>query len=196
MQNNHLWKLGTINVRTGREDQKLERIVHEINKANLSICALQEVRRLSQGSATIPKQINGTTNQYEVYWSGYARKRIHGVGLVVKVDPNIEVNDIIYVTSRIIVADITLYGCKLKVICCYAPTEEDTVSAKDIFYNKIKSLINKTEKDRKVICLGVRQPQLVGRIHRFVKIRLLKILNSMTMENASTPSLITAICLF
>jgi len=26
MQNNHLWKLGTINVRTGREDQKLERI--------------------------------------------------------------------------------------------------------------------------------------------------------------------------
>ena len=154
MQKNHLWKLGTINVRTGREDQKLERIVHEINKANLSICALQEVRRLSQGSATIPKQINDATNQYEVYWSGYARKRIHGVGLVVKVDPNIEVNSIIYVNSRIIVADITLYGCKLKVICCYAPTEEDTLSAKDTFYNKIKSLINKTEKDRKVICLG------------------------------------------
>ena len=38
------WRLGTVNVRTAKEDEKLERVVKEINKADLTICALQEVR--------------------------------------------------------------------------------------------------------------------------------------------------------
>ena len=154
MQNTYQWKLGTINVRTGKEDQKLERIVREIDKANLSICALQETRRLSKGSATIPIKVNNATNNYEVYWSGYAQKRIHGVGIVVKVDPNIEASNIIYVNSRIIVAEITLHGCLLKIVCCYAPTEDDSSSSKDQFYNKLRTLITNTESNRKVICLG------------------------------------------
>ncbi|XP_066911780.1 uncharacterized protein [Clytia hemisphaerica] len=154
MQNTYQWKLGTINVRTGREDQKLERIIREIDKADINICALQEVRRFSQGSASIPIKTNDFTNKYEVYWSGYTQKRMHGAGIVVKVNPNIEVSDIIYVNSRIIVAEITLYGCHLKIICCYAPTEEDSKSSKDKFYSKIRTLVTNTESNRKVICLG------------------------------------------
>ena len=43
-KNFHLWRIGTINIRTGKDDQKIERVIHEIAKAKLSICCLQEVR--------------------------------------------------------------------------------------------------------------------------------------------------------
>jgi len=41
--------LTTINIRTEKEDKKIERVIHEIAKAKLSVCCLQEVRRLKQG---------------------------------------------------------------------------------------------------------------------------------------------------
>jgi len=41
------WKVGTINIRTGNDDEKIERVVSEIDRANLAICGLQEVRRLN-----------------------------------------------------------------------------------------------------------------------------------------------------
>ena len=65
----HEWSIGTINVRTGREDEKLESVVRQINKARLSICALQEVRRLKTGSALITCK-NGDDDKgsnYEVH---------------------------------------------------------------------------------------------------------------------------------
>ena len=49
----HQWKIGTVNIRTGKDDSKLERVVKEIDKAGLYICGLQEVRRLRKGSAII-----------------------------------------------------------------------------------------------------------------------------------------------
>ena len=36
----HLWRKGTINVRTGKNDQKIERVIHGIAKAKLSVCCL------------------------------------------------------------------------------------------------------------------------------------------------------------
>ena len=41
------------------------------------------------------------------------------------------------VSPRIIAASVLLYGCSLQVIWCYAPTEEDSDSSKNIFYNKL-----------------------------------------------------------
>ena len=122
--------------------------------ADLSICALQEVRRLNKGLATISSTVNDLTNKFEVHRSGNVRKRIHGVGIVIKVDLNIEVNEVIFVNSRIIVADVIIYGCSLKVISCYAPTEDDSKTSKDSFYNCLRKLLVNTNKNRKVICLG------------------------------------------
>ncbi|XP_066925162.1 uncharacterized protein [Clytia hemisphaerica] len=121
MKHFHNWKLGTINVRTAREDEKLEKVFKEIRKANLSICGLQEVRR-KNGLALI--ELNELNEKYEVYWSGYATKRIHGVGIAIKVDLN-----------------------------CYAPTEESTTPCKDIFYASLRKQLN-TDNNRKIICIG------------------------------------------
>ena len=45
------------------------------------------------------------------------------------------------------------YGCSLWVICCYAFTEEESDSSKNIFYSKLNKQF-KYENTRKIICLG------------------------------------------
>ena len=145
----HHWKIGTINVRTGKDDEKLERIISEISKAKLSICGIQEVRRIKSGSALI------TVNdkKYEFYWSGPSLKHIHGVGIAIKADKNIVIEEIRNMNARIIVADIIVYGCSLRIINCYAPTEDDTSPTKNMFYSNLRKQFN-TVNTRKVICLG------------------------------------------
>ena len=56
-------------------------------------------------------------------------------------------------SARNIVANVLLYECSLRVICCYAPNEEDSDSSKNIFYNK-SSKPFKLENTRTIICLG------------------------------------------
>ena len=147
----HKWKIGTVNIRTGKDDEKLERVVNEINKANITICGLQEVRRLNKSSAIIK---TNTNSKYEVYWSGNQTKRQHGVGIVVKVDPNIDIVEVTSVNSRLIVLDVNVYGCCLRIINCYAPTEESTLYAKNNFYCQLKKQFQNINKQRKVICIG------------------------------------------
>ena len=58
-KNFHQWRIGTINIRTEKDDQKHERVIYEIAKARLLVCCLQEVRRLDNGSVAITdKQTN------------------------------------------------------------------------------------------------------------------------------------------
>ena len=56
-------------------------------------------------------------------------------------------------SARIIVSNVLFYGCSLRVICCYAPTEEDSDSSKNIFYSKLNKQFE-CENTRKIICLG------------------------------------------
>lgn len=150
MKKHYKWKIGTINVRTCKDDHKLEHAVQEIHKANLEICALQEVRRLKQGSAIVEC---GNT-KYEIHWSGHSLKRQHGVGFVVKVDPNVELDQVEYLDARIVVLQARVYGCLLKVINCYAPTEDSGDSSKELFYKNLKKQCSNVPPKYKVICLG------------------------------------------
>ena len=57
------------------------------------------------------------------------------------------------INPRIIVANLSLHGCSLRIICCYAPTELDSNSSKNAFYHTLSKQFN-SENSRKVICLG------------------------------------------
>ena len=149
----HHWKIGTINVQTAKEDQKLERVIHEIGRAGLSVCGIQESRRTKTGSAIITSTNDNNSHKYEIYWSGHSLKRIHGVAIAIKVEKNIIIEEIKPISARIVIADINLHGCSLRVINCYAPTEDDSSTSKDIFYAALRKQFN-TEKTRKVICIG------------------------------------------
>ena len=126
----------------------------EIDKAELAICGLQELRRLNTGSALIQTSNNDTTTKYEVHWSGRTNKRQHGVGIVIKVDPAIEIVEITPVISRIIAADIIVRGCSLKIINCYAPTEDSAETTKSSFYRTLNKQIDSVSKKQKLICIG------------------------------------------
>ena len=71
--------------------------------------------------------------------------------------------------GKIIVANVLLYGCSLQVICCYAPTEEDSDSSKNIFYNKLTKEFE-CENIRKIMSLRF-QYLLVSFLEQFVPLR-------------------------
>ena len=152
-KNFYSWRIGTINIHTGKDDQKIERVIHEIVKAKLSVCCMQEVRRLNNNSVIITNKQNDTDNKYELYWSGHSTKRQHGVGIAIKVEKGIVIEEVIPVSARIIVANISLHECSLRIICSYAPTEVDSDSSKNVFYNRVNKQFE-CENTRKVICLG------------------------------------------
>ena len=55
--------------------------------------------------------------------------------------------------ARIIVLDAVVYGCSMRVINCYAPTEDATDSAKNTFYQTLGKQL-KTTSLQKTICIG------------------------------------------
>ena len=67
--------MGTTNLPTGKYDQKIERVINEISKANLSVCCLQEVRRLSNNLVIITNKQNNVEQKYELCWFGHTAKR-------------------------------------------------------------------------------------------------------------------------
>ena len=152
-KNFHSWRIGTINICRKGWLEDWESDPWNNCSTKLSACYLQEVRRLNNNSVIITNKQNNLEQKYELYWSGHAAKIQHGVGITIKVDKGIEIEEIISVSARIIVANVSLYRCSLRVICCYAPTDEDSDSSKNIFYNKWNKQFE-FENTRKIICLG------------------------------------------
>ena len=90
---------GTVNIRTRKDDLKLENCISEIAKDNLSVCAFQEVRRLNSNSVKIDTNMNNNNIKYELYWSGYSTKRQHGVAIAIKVENGVEIEEVLPVSN-------------------------------------------------------------------------------------------------
>ena len=58
--------------------------------------------------------------------------------------------EVIPVSARIIVLDVVIYGCSLRIVNCYAPTEDDSDSAKNIFYQSLNKQLNTTGIQKKL----------------------------------------------
>ena len=71
----------------------------------------------------ITNKQNNVEQIYNLYWSTHAAKKQHGKSITVKVDKGIEIEEVIPVNARYIVANVLLYGCSLQVICGNAPPE-------------------------------------------------------------------------
>ena len=129
-KNFHQRRIATINIHTGKYDQKIE--IHEIAKAKLSVCCLQEVRLLNNNSVVI-------TNKQNKQSSAKIPKNSTGPTLQLKGNTELvsPLKETIPEIARIIVANALLYGCYLRVICFYALAEEDFDSSKNISYYKL-----------------------------------------------------------
>ena len=120
---------------------------------------------------------------------------------MVKVNPLIEINEIVQINARIIVLDVKVNGCLMRIINCYAPTEESTAHSKQAFYSTLNKQFYAVNNKRKIICLGdfnatssafwynssLRESSIVPnlvvnnngeRFHEFFKIQNLSVMNT------------------
>ena len=139
------WKVGQINIQSCSDDHKLHFALQECLRANLDVVCFQEVRLLNSGS------INHAG--YKFFWNGLQRFKRYGVGIAIKNNSFINIDGIINISARIMAADITVKGCKIRIISCYAPTLKTPLTTKQSFYRELTKL-SKPEKHRKLLVMG------------------------------------------
>ena len=154
-QNFREWRLGTINIRSGKEkDQgaKIYTIAKEINRNGLSFCCLQEVKYLNTGRKLITLD---TGEKFEFHWCGKKKRREAGVGMLIKVDPEIEISDPDIQDARVMGIDLKIYGFNLRVVNAYSPTETGgSTNVKDCFYRTVNKACARKEKNQKLLVIG------------------------------------------
>lgn len=114
------WCFGTINIRSGSEKTegaKIYAIAKELNRRNLAVCCL---RWRESGAKLVTLD---TGEKFEFHWSGYKKKREAGVGILIRVHPDIEINTPDVATPRLIAIDIKVHGFNLRIVNCYAPNQ-------------------------------------------------------------------------
>ena len=151
----HEWEFGTLNVRSGKEKlegARMYMITKEVARAKLSFCCLQEVRHRKSGKKII--QLD-TGDRYSFLWCGYKKKRMAGVGILIKLEPGITYDDPDFNDPRIMAVNMIIHGFKIRVVSCYSPTNvSESESAKDDFYRKLKLACNSCPKNYKLIVTG------------------------------------------
>ena len=95
---------------------------------------MQEVRRLGNDSLS--------HLGYNIYWSGLQMKREQGVAIAIRQSNDIKIDSITHHSARLMAADVTIRGCKIRIISAYAPTEDKAKSTKQSFYRELKKLCN------------------------------------------------------
>ena len=141
----HKWKVGQINIQSCSDDHRLHTTLKECQRANLDVICLQEVRQCKVGSIKYAG--------YTLYWKGMDRYKKYGVGIAIRRNSDIVLNGITYTSSRLIAADLTVRGCKIRIISSYAPTRDNPLAAKELFYRNLSNLC-KVDQHRKIIILG------------------------------------------
>ena len=84
-------------------------IAKEVARHNLAFCSVQEVRDRNTGNKFI--ELN-TGEKYQFLWCGKKKRRNYGVGILVKIDPKININEPDFNTSRVMAINLTIYGLK------------------------------------------------------------------------------------
>ena len=140
-----MWKIGQINIQTLSEDYKVHLALRECKRANLDVVCFQEVRLLKSG--------NIYHEGYNFYWNGLLRLKRYGVAIAIRKNSYITIENILLTSARLMAADISVRGCKIRIISCYAPTRKSPLSTKQLFYRNLSKLC-KVEKHRKVLING------------------------------------------
>ena len=130
-------RIGTLNCRTLLADDTLTELDTTLTENNLSVCALQEVRRSGL--------LSRSSENYKIFWFGEHTGR-GGVGFavhnrfvhLVKAVRGVPDSD-----GRLITMDILIHDSKLPItlICAYSPTNAATKQAREKFYSRLRDVI-------------------------------------------------------
>ena len=135
-----------------RQERRSTLIAHELSRLNTDVAALREVRFSGEGSL----QEHGAG--YTLYWSGKpeTERRLSGVGFMVRnsIASKLE-NQPMGHSDRIISMRLPLWNQQYATLfSVYSPTLKAEPAEKDRFYSDLRSLIQSTPADDKVVILG------------------------------------------
>ena len=132
-----LWSYGTLNIRTGKENDGGAKIYSVAKKmsTDMQFLVLQEVRWRGTGNKLIELD---TGEEFEFHWRGYNRKRKAGVGILIRSNKNIQIENPDNNDPRVMVINLKVHGFNVRVVNVYSPTDCDGVDEqKQKFYSDI-----------------------------------------------------------
>ena len=133
--------LGSINVRTCKEESMLFRTVHQCKALNQAFTFIQETHMPGYGTV---KYDDAILNGWRFVYSGFQVKARAGVGIVLSPHAKL-IEDKVWLEGRILSARIIVNGVKISAICGYSPTDASAQSSKHNFY----AVLDKTIKSIK-----------------------------------------------
>jgi len=137
---------------SNRPERRSALIAYELSRLNVDIAALSEIRFPDEGSL----QEQGT--RYTLFWSGKlsTERRLAGVGFMVRTPIASKLESLPTGHSdRIMSMRLPLKNKQYATLfSVYAPTLQAELAEKDKFYSELRSLIQSTPADDKVIILG------------------------------------------
>ena len=136
---NKQFSIGTINLRTAKEELKLAEYVMHVKNNKNDICLFQETHKTGNGGIDFEDPV---LKGWRVIYSGFKKKAQAGVAIVCA--PHVTVEDEIFVQEgRIVGARVIVNGTKLSIFSCYSPTDTKVYSdtTKDAFYSTLSKAI-------------------------------------------------------
>ena len=122
-------RIGTWNVRTLYQKGKVDNVSQEMNRMNLNILGLSEVRWKGAGSTKIDSKT--------LIYSG-GDEHIRGVGILFDETASKSLKSWCPISDRVVVAKIEAKPLNLGIIQVYAPTSESTDEEVEKFYEEIE----------------------------------------------------------
>ena len=146
-------QIATLNVRTAREDWRLNELIHHMDTYNISIVAIQEHRRV-HSDELLYKHMDKHLVVTASAWRNTAQAATGGVGLVMNSAAEQVLCDVNKISDRIIVA--TFAGNpETTVIVVYSPTNVRAhTEAVDEFYEQLRNAIDDIPPHNFLVVLG------------------------------------------
>lgn len=145
-------KIATWNIRTMMKTGKMEEIAKEIEKYNIDITAVQEVRWSKQGEIT--------RKGFVFLYSGEEKGGNNGVGFYVAKKLRNTIVDFKPVNHRIAVLRLKMKEKLITMVNIYAPTEVTEPMEKDQFYETLEKICEEIPRKDEIIILGDINAQL------------------------------------
>ena len=140
--------IGNWNVRTLRQDGKLEELVAEFQRYKLDVCALTETRMTGADKTVLKDGMSLIT-------SG-RRDGLHhqGVGLLLGSKASKALSEWEPIDERLLYARFKSTHGNMSMIVCYAPTNNATDDKKDEFYAKLQEVAGRVARHDVLACIG------------------------------------------
>ena len=132
-------RLGSFNVRTLNEQSdgvnKLDQLQHDLERYQIDICCISETKLRGQGEICY--------KDWKLLHSGATLgKKQHGVAIMINRIASQSLVNVRCVSDRLMAASFSLPKGKMHVISTYAPTEDKSEEAKELFYEALQALMD------------------------------------------------------